>query len=159
MAALNSLIEVNEKHCVELNAFDVLSEKGEGKNVAIVGHFPFIPKLRKVAHTLWVLEKNPRPEDLHAEEAERILPQADVVGITGTSFINHTIDGLLGLCKKESWVMLIGATSPLSPVLFDYGVDMIAGSKVVDFHKAIDCISQGATFRQIEGIKHLIMEK
>ena len=55
--------------------------------------------------------------------------------------------------------MIIGGTSPLSPILFDHGVDMVAGSKVVDPQKAIHCIGQGATFRQIEGIKHLIMKK
>ena len=159
MAALNSLIEVNEKQCIELNAFDELAEKGKDKNIVIVGHFPFIPKLRKLARTLWVLEMNLRPGDLPAEKAEEILPQADVIGITGTALINHTLDGLLSHCKKDSWVMMIGGTTPLSPVLFDYGVDMIAGSKVIDPRKAINCIGQGATFRQIEGIKHLIMKK
>ena len=159
MAALNSLIEVDEKQCIELNAFDELAEQGREKKIAIVGHFPFIPKLRELARTLWVLEMNLRPGDLPAEKAEEILPQADVIGITGTAFINHTIDGLLSLCKKDSWVMMIGGTTPLSPVLFDYGVDMIAGSKVIDPQKAITCIGQGATFRQIEGIKHLIMKK
>jgi len=159
MAALNSLIEINESQCVELNAFDVLAEQGTDKKIAIVGHFPFIPKLRKLARTLWVLEMNLRPGDLPAEKAAEILPQADVIGITGTAFINHTIDELLGLCKRESWVMMIGGTSPLSSVLFDYGVDMIAGSKVIDSQRAVDCISQGATFRQIQGIKHLVMKK
>ncbi len=159
MAALNSLIDIDERHCLELNAFDVLAKKCKDKKVAIVGHFPFIPKLRKLALKLWVLEKNPRPGDLHAEEVVDILPQADIVGITGTSFINHTIDGLLGLCNKGSWIMIVGATSPLSPILFDYGIDMIAGSKVIDSQKAMNCIGQGATFRQIDGIKHLIMKK
>ena len=159
MAALNSLIEVDEKRCIELNAFDELAKQGKEKKIAIVGHFPFIPKLRKLARALWVLEMNLRPGDLPAEKAEEILPQADVIGITGTAFINHTIDELLSLCKKDSWVMMIGGTTPLSPVLFDYGVDMIAGSKVIDSQKAINCIGQGATFRQIKGIKHLIMKK
>jgi uncharacterized protein (DUF4213/DUF364 family) len=159
MAALNSLIEVDEARCIELNAFDELAKQGKEKNIAIVGHFPFIPKLKKLAHTLWVLEMNLRPGDLPAEKADEILPQADVIGITGTAFINHTIDGLLSLCQKDSWVMIIGGTSPLSPVLFDHGVDMIAGSKVVNPQKAIGCIGQGATFRQIDGIKHLIMKK
>lgn len=159
MAALNSLIDIDEGRCVELNAFDVLAETGKGKNVAVVGHFPFVPKLRKIAGTLWVIEKRQRNGDLPAEEAENILPRADVVAITGTSFINHTIDGLLGLCRKDSLVMMVGATSPFSSVLFDYGVDMIAGSKVIDPKKAIQCVSQGATFRQIKGIKHLIMKK
>jgi uncharacterized protein (DUF4213/DUF364 family) len=158
MAALNSLIEMDEERCVELNAFEILAEKGKGKNVCVVGHFPFIPRLRKSAARLWVMEKRPQEGDLSAEEAENVLPLADVVAITGTSFINHTVDKLLSLCRK-SFVMMVGATSPLSPVLFDYGVDMIAGSKVVDPQRAIHCISEGATFKQIKGIKHLIMKK
>ncbi len=158
MAALNSLIEIDEQRCVELNAFEILAEKGKGKNVCVVGHFPFIPRMRKLANRLWVIEKRPQEGDLSAEEAENVLPMADVVAITGTSFINHTVDELLSLCRK-SFVVMVGATSPLSPVLFDYGVDMIAGSKVVDPQKAIQCISEGATFKQIKGIKHLIMKK
>ena len=159
MAALNSLIDIDETRCVQMNAFDVLAEKGKGRDVAVIGHFPFVPKLRKIAGRLWVIEKRPREGDLPADDADRILPQADVVAITGTSFINHTVDELLGLCGKESLVMMIGATTPFSSILFDYGVDMIAGSKVVYQQKTIRCISQGATFRQIEGIKHLIMKR
>jgi len=159
MAALNSLIDTDEERCVELNAFEVLAERGKGKDVAIVGHFPFVPKLREIAGRLWVIEKRPREGDLPSEDAERILPQADVVAITGTSFINHTVDELLGLCKKDSLVMMVGATTPFSSILFEYGVDMIAGSKVIDKQKVIRCLSEGATFRQIEGIKHLIMKK
>jgi uncharacterized protein len=159
MAALNSLIDIDEDRLIELNAFDVLAREGEGKDVAIVGHFPFVPYLRNIAERLWVIEKDPREGDLPAEDAEKILPQADVVAITGTTFINHTVDELLELCRKDSLVMMVGATTPLSPVLFDYGVDMIAGSMVVDPEKAIKCICQGATFRQIEGVKHLIMKR
>ncbi len=158
MAALNSLIDIDEDRCVEVNALEVLAEKGKGKNICVVGHFPFVSRLRKVAKTLWVIEKRPQDGDLPAQEAENVLPQADVVALTGTSFINHTAEELLGLCEK-SWVIMVGATTPLSPVLFDYGVDMIAGSRVVEPQKAIRYISQGATFRQIKGIKHLIMKK
>lgn len=159
MAAINSLIDVDEDRCIKLNAFEVLAEKGRDRDIAIVGHFPFIPRLRRLARTLWVLEKRPREGDFPSEDAKEILPKADVVGITGTSLINHTIDGLLDLCKADSWVMMIGSTTPLSPILFDYGIDMIAGSKVIDQQMAIRCISEGATFRQIEGVVHLVMEK
>ncbi|OPL17112.1 MAG: hypothetical protein AVO38_05780 [delta proteobacterium ML8_D] len=158
MAALNSLIEVDEDHCIELNAVDILAEKGRGKNVCVVGHFPFIPRIRRLAKRLWVIEKRPQEGDLPPEQAEKVMPMADVVAITGTSFINNTVDELLSLCI-DSFVVMVGATSPLSPVLFDYGVDMIAGSRVVDPQSVIRCISEGATFRQIRGIKHLIMKK
>jgi uncharacterized protein (DUF4213/DUF364 family) len=158
MAVLNSLIDIDEKKCLEVNALEILADKGKGKNVCIIGHFPFVSKIRELANRLWVIEKRPQKGDFSAEQAQNIVPLADVVAITGTAFINHTVDELLGLCK-DSFVMMVGATSPMSSILFDYGVDMIAGSKVVDQQKSIRCISEGATFRQIRGIKHLIMSK
>jgi len=158
MAAINSLIDIDEASCVEENAFDILAREGLDKKVAIVGHFPWVSKLRAVARKLWVIEQRPEEGDLPAEAAESILPQADVVGITGTSFINHTMEKLLEL-SKSSFTIMVGPTSPLSPVLFDYGVDVIAGVKVVEPEKTIRCISEGAIFGQIEGIKLVTMAK
>ncbi|MEW6375207.1 MAG: DUF364 domain-containing protein [Thermodesulfobacteriota bacterium] len=158
MATLNSLIDIDEKKCTEKNAFEILLEKGEGKNVAVVGHFPWIPKLREKIKNFWVLEQRLREGDLPAKEAAKILPECDVVGITGTSFINHTIEGLLNLCKKAFFV-LIGSTSPLSPILFDYGIDAICGAKVIDAEKVVRSISEGATFKEITGVRLLTLSK
>jgi len=52
---------------------------------------------------------------------------------------------------------MVGPTSPLSPVLFDYGIDVIGGSMVVDSEKTIRSITEGATFRQVKGVKNLNM--
>ncbi|MFC1864738.1 Rossmann-like domain-containing protein [Chloroflexota bacterium] len=159
MATINSLIEVNEGDCVELNAGDLLVQKGEGKRVAIIGHFPFIPKLRKAAKELWIIEKKPQEGDLPEAEADRLLPQADVVGITGTAFTNHTLEHLLGLCNSKAYVVILGDTTPLSPVLFDYGISALSGTKVIDPKTVLLCVSQGATFRQIRGVRFLTMER
>jgi len=158
MAAINSLIDIDESRCSEKNALNILLEKGKGKNIAIVGHYPWLPKLREAACNLWVIEKRPRKEEgeLPAEAAEEFLPQADVVGLTGTAFTNHTIEKLLDL-SKDKFIVMIGPTSPLSPVLFDYGIDVIGGAKVVDPEKTIRSISEGATHTQTEGVKHLNM--
>ena len=156
MAAINSLIDIDETRCVEKNAFDILAEKGRDRNIAIVGHFPWIPRLKKIARNLSVIEQRPREGDLPAEASEEILPKADVVGLTGTAFTNHTLEKLLKLSKGK-FIVMVGPTSPLSPVLFDYGVDVIGGSKVVDPEKTIRSISEGATFRQVEGVRHLNM--
>jgi uncharacterized protein (DUF4213/DUF364 family) len=158
MATINSLIDIKESKCIEKNAFEIILEKGQGKNVAIVGHFPWIPKLKGKMKNLWVLEQRLREGDLPAKEADRILPQCEVVGITGTSFINHTLEGLLNLCK-EAYVLLIGPTSPLSPLLFDYGIDAICGSKIIDPDQLIRSISEGATFREVTGVRLLTMIK
>jgi len=159
MATINSLIEIDEQRCTELNAGELLSSKGDGKKVAIVGHFPFVPQLRSVAKELWVIEREPQEGDFPEVEADSFLPQADVIGITGTAFTNHTLEHLLGLCNPKAYVVILGGTTPLSPVLFDYGISALSGTRVIDSKTALRCVSQGATFRQIKGIRLLTIER
>jgi uncharacterized protein (DUF4213/DUF364 family) len=159
MAAINALLEVDESRCVELNAEEVILKHGADKNVAIVGHFPFIPRVREVAEKLWVLEKRPVGGDLPAEMAAEVLPQTDVAAITGTSLINHTFEGLMKLCRPDALVIVLGPTAPLSPLLFDHGVDVVSGSKVVDAAAVLRYIGQGATFKQVKGVRLLTITK
>ena len=159
MAAINSLLEVDPDSCIEVNAAEVILKKGEGKNVVIVGHFPFLPRVREKAKNLWVIEKNPREGDLNETEADRFIPQADVVAITGTSLTNHTLPHLLELCNREAFVIMLGDTVPLLPGLFDYGVHALSGTRVTDAELALKCVSQGANFRQIKGTRKLTMVK
>ena len=159
MATINSLLDLNEDECLDLNARDLIADKGKGKRITIVGHFPFISEIRKLARELWVIEKNPRKDDFPEEMAGELIPKSDVVGITGTTLTNHTIDGLLELCRPESYVVLLGDSAPLSPVLFDYGVNAISGTRVIDSDIALKCVSQGATFRQIKGTRRLTLLK
>jgi uncharacterized protein (DUF4213/DUF364 family) len=155
VAAINSLLDVDENSAVEINASDVLMRRGAGKNVALVGHFPFIPRLRKSVSNLWVIEQHPSRDDYPAQSAADLIPRADVVALTGSALINHTLDGLLELCRPEALVMLLGPSTPLSPVLFDYGVNIIAGSRVVDEDAVLHAIGQGATFQQVRGVRLL----
>ncbi len=157
LATLNALLDVDVDACVELNAADVIAEQGAGKRVAIVGHFPFTPRIREIAGTLWVLELNPREGDIPAARAPELLPQADVVALTGTSLLNHTFDELISFCRPESYVVVLGGTTPLSPLLFESGVDDISGTHIVNPAAARLSINQGATFRQIRGKQLLTM--
>ena len=159
IAAINSLLEIDENSCIELNAAELIVEKGKGKRVAIVGHFPFIHRVRKYSKDLWVIEKNPKEGDFDEAEAENLIPGADVVAITGTALTNHTLEYLLDLCDSRAYVVLLGDSAPLSPMLFDYHVDAVSGTKVVDPTLALRCISEGANFRQIKGTKRLTMMK
>lgn len=157
MAAFNALLEVDEVACTEINAEEVTVERGADRRIAIVGHFPFVERVRRAADTCWVLEQHPHPGDLPAEYADEVLPRTDVVALTGTSLINHTFDDLIDLCRPDAFVILLGASAPLSPVLFDYRVDAVCGTRVVDVPAALQAVSQGATFRQIPGKRLLTM--
>ncbi len=159
MATINSLLGVDEKKCIELNAADLLVQKGEGKRVAIIGHFPLIPKLKQAVKEFWVIEKNAGEGDLPESAAEDLLPKADVIGITGTSLINNTFKHLLEICNPKAYIILLGVTAPLSTVLFEYGVSAVTGTIVVEPEKVLRYVSQGATFRQITGIRLLTLKK
>ena len=159
MATINSLIEIDEKQCAEVNAGDLLTRKGEGKRVAIVGHFPFVPRLRSAAKELWVIERRPQEGDFAEADSEKFLPQADVVGITGMTFTNHSLEGLLRLCNPKAYVVILGDTTPLSSILFDYGISAISGTRVIEPETVLHCVCQGATFRQLKGKRLLTMER
>ena len=159
MAAINSLLKIDETSCLELNAAELILAKGMNKRVAIVGHFPFVHRVREKAEELWVIEKNPQEGDLEEVQAEQVIPLADVVAVTGTSLTNHTFDELMALCRPDAFVVLLGDTTPLSPVIFDYGVDAVSGTKVVNQESVLQCISQGANFRQIRGTRLLTLLK
>jgi len=157
VAAINSMLDADESRAVEVNAFEVLANRGRGKNVALIGHFPFIEELRQTVKTLWVIEQHPAEDEYPAESATDLLPQADVVAITGSTLVNHTLDDLLVLCKPQASVMMLGSSTPLSPVLFDHGVDILSGTRVVDEAAVLRTVGQGASFRQVEGVKLLTL--
>jgi len=157
MAAFNALLEVDESAYTDLNAEEVIVEQGTGRRVAVVGHFPFVERVRQAAEICWVLELRPRPGDLSAGHAAEVLPQADVVALTGTSLLNHSFDDLVSLCRPEAFVVLLGASAPLSPVLLERGVDAVSGTKVVDVPAVLRAVGEGATFRQIPGKRLLTM--
>lgn len=160
-AALNALIPRRPNTWVNVNAEEVIAEHGAGKMVALVGHFPFIRRLEDRVGELVVIERNPRPGDLPAAAAEEVIPQAGVVAITGTTWINKSLGDLLALCQPDTHVILLGPSTPLSPVLFDYGVDMLCGAVVEKIEPVKRTVLQGGNFRQVHkaGVKLVTIAK
>jgi len=159
VAAINSLLEVDERRMRDLNAATLLADRGRGRNVAIVGHFPFVSRLRDSVGALSVIEQVPVEGDHPAEAASDLLPRADVVGITGSALINHTLDGLLALCRPGALVVVLGPSTPFSPVLFDHGVSVLAGAYVTDEEAVLRTAGQGASFQQVEGVRRLMWSR
>lgn len=159
IAAINSILPIDESLCVDLNAEDEIRSQGKGKRIAIIGHFPFVKSLSAEARELWVFELpgRERPGDITNNKAEALLPQAEVVAITSTTLINHTLGGILDLLAPDAYKMMLGPSTPLSPVLFEYGFDAISGSIVVDRNQVLKCISQGANFRQVKGVRKVTL--
>jgi len=149
LATVNALLLRRPDSWVDLNAEDVIASHAAEKSVALIGHFPFTERLRTRVGHLTVLELNPLLSDLPVSEAERALPEAQVVAITGMTLLNHTLVGLLDLCDPDALVILLGPSVPLSSFLFDRGVDILCGSIVTSIDQVLATVRQGGTFRQV----------
>ena len=114
--------------------------------------------LVSVARRCWIVEQEPQAGDLPAAAADRVIPDSEVVVITGSAFANRTLEGLLALARGKD-VVVLGPSAPLSPVLFDYGVFAIGGTLVEDVDLVVRQVREGATYRQLRGVKRVMMLK
>ncbi len=63
------------------------------------------------------------------EDQEKLLPECDVVIISGTTMINQTLEELLDWCQNAREIVLVGSSTPMYPEAFkDTGVTVLAGS-------------------------------
>jgi len=159
MASLNSLLEIDYAKLHEINAKHIIADRAAGKNLMIVGHFPFVNTIRSTVRNLWVMEKQPGAERISEEEGYQLLPEADVVAITGSSLINHTFERIMSNCKSASFKIMLGPSTPLSPVLFDYGLDAIGGALVEVVNTVLAEVERGAAFRRLKGVRTVVMAK
>jgi uncharacterized protein (DUF4213/DUF364 family) len=159
VAAINSLLASKSNCSTELNAYEWLYANIKDRDVAIVGHFPFIDRVRSMARNLWVLEKNPRPGDIPAEESQPYLQKAEIIAITGSSIVNHSFDDVLSMCNPRAVIMVLGPSTLLSPVLFDHGVSILSGAYVADEDECLLTLEQGGSFHQVQGVKRISLFK
>jgi uncharacterized protein (DUF4213/DUF364 family) len=158
-AALNALLaarRVAEGAAFgEENGLDLIARLSAGKRLVVVGGFPYLKTIRLEAAQSWVLELEPEDDQLPASAAPDVIPQADVVGITGSTLANGTLEGLLALCRRDAFVAIIGPTTPLSPVLFDYGADVLCGSLAQNPAQALESVFAGGSTRRIPGMRQV----
>jgi len=97
LAAANALLVSTVKGFTEEKAVSILRERGAGKRVAMIGHFPFADELRESCDELLVFERGlgRRDGDLGDEAIDHLLPTADVVAVTATTLLNRTLPGVL----------------------------------------------------------------
>ena len=146
VAAINSMIKPKGKK--DVNAQDFILEEGANKKITMVGRFPKWAEIKAVAKEFWALDCDPNALDpkegiITDVAAEYVFPESDMIIITGSTLINKGMERYLELARKEdAYTILLGPSTPMSEVLFDYGVDMLAGAEVIDPESLLKKISQ-----------------
>jgi uncharacterized protein (DUF4213/DUF364 family) len=112
------------------DVFNCLLDDMRGKRVAVVGHFRNLERVAAVSE-LSILERRPHPGDFPDPACEYILAHQDIVVITATTLINKTLPRLLEISRRAR-VVLAGPSTPLAPLLFNHGIEILGGLIVRD---------------------------
>ncbi len=134
------------------NPFHSMRERYAGKKVVVVGHFPNVKGMAEISD-LTVLERDCQsPLDTPDPACEYLMSEQDYAFITGITLTNKTAPRLFELCADVP-VILTGPSAVAAPVLFERGVDVIAGSVVVDAETAMQALRLGSHDLWRAGIK------
>ena len=154
-ALLGARLRARDTALGDENGLDLIARLSAGKRLAVVGRFPYLEDIRLPARESWVLELRPAGDELPAAAAPEVIPRADVVGITGSTLANGTLEGLLALCRRDAFVAIIGPTTPLSPVLFDYGASILCGAIADDPQRMLEGVAAGGSTRRLPGMRQV----
>ena len=136
-----------------IDAFDA-TEINPGDNVVVVGAFvPFLRELKRRRQPFLVLEQDPAtlkadglPFFRPANEADSVVPEADVVLITGTTLINDTLEQLLTLTKPTARVTMVGPTVSLLPDAFlRRGVNILGTVRITAPDEFLEMLAEGGS--------------
>jgi uncharacterized protein (DUF4213/DUF364 family) len=159
MAAINCAINRDIMNTKSLNAKTLILEKGKNKKVGIIGHFPFLEEQKDAYKACYIFEKHPRPGDLKEEDIPKFLPTVDVAAITATSITNHTFEDIIRHLPKKSYNIILGPSTPLSTLLFDYGMHAVSGSVVTDYGLLRKHVLQATPTRYLPGLSMISIVK
>jgi len=161
IATLNALAErcweVRPHPLVELrrglDAFDA-NDFRVGERTVVVGAFvPFLKELKRRGLPYLVLEQDPAtlkademPFFRPAEQARMVIPQGDVVLITGTTLLNDTLENLLAWARPDARVTMVGPTVGVFPDAFlRRGADILGSVRITDPDAFLELLAEGGS--------------
>ena len=114
---------------------------------------PFLKELKRRGQSFLVLEKDPltlKSDELPffrpAEQAGEIVPQADVLLITGSTLVNSTLEDLLAMARPEARVTVVGPTVGMLPDAFlARGADVLGCVRITEPDTFLDLLAEGGS--------------
>lgn len=103
----------------------------KGKTIAAVGHLNMTEEIHREAKKVYIIERTPQCGDYPDTACDYLLPQCDIVFITGSAIINKSLPHLLELCRNACTI-LTGPSVPMCPQLLEHGIDRLAGLVITD---------------------------
>ena len=148
MAAVNAFYNTADCGCLKPGANALDGIRLDGKTVGFIGHLPghsgITEDVLTPAKDFFIIEREPKPGDYPDPACEYLLPQCDIVVITGSAAINKTMPRLLELCQGKR-VILTGPSVTCCPALLGLGIERLHGRVITDPLPMLEAIVEKRT--------------
>lgn len=134
------------------------AEKNDGSlpRAVVIGHFPHLAAIAEHADVS-VLERASRADtDLPDTACEYLLPDADIVVMTGMTLANKTMPRLLEL-SRDALTCVVGPSATICEPVLDAGANLVAGSVVADAALACEVVTCGAPLHGSGALEHVLV--
>ena len=176
IATLNAMSQhileiINPYRKLEENLMNHLKINKNSKVIFIGQIKPLIQKISKITNSITIIENNiSEPTSFKRFKIATNMNQlkeeeltTNVLFCTGTALINNTMEEILRRFKRKAQqIILIGPTASMIPdILFDYGVDIVAGMKIFNTDSTIKVLQEGGgtkIFKQF-GTKYCLIKE
>ena len=137
----------------DTDGFDLLKIQPT-ETVSLIGAFgPYIRRLKIMGNPFFIVERNTqtlRPDEMkyYKPESEMsfALKESEVVIVTGTAIVNHSIDTILSFVSNGKRTAIIGPTASMIPdAFFERGVNVMAGVRILESDLMIKILKQGGS--------------
>ena len=135
------------------NAFDDVDPRRYDYSVVVGALVPMLKKLISADADFTVMEMDSRTlkgkeldHYLPPSEADKCVPKADLMVITGVTVLNDTLPGLLELRKPGAEIIVTGPTVSMLPdAFFKRGVTSLGGIVVTKPDELLDLLCEGGS--------------
>ena len=114
--------------------------RGEAGRVVVVGGFPGQAELFPRAQ---VIDADPQPGEYPIVAIDSLVPGCAAAVVTSSTLINRNLPRILRLAHGAR-VALTGPSTPLTPRLHDYGIDVLGGLVIRDTNGLAAAVEGGA---------------
>ncbi len=142
-AAINAFHNRFDLEGNDTNGLDLIQDFG--KQTVVVGQFPGLAT--RVPNAA-VIERDPKSGCYPESAAADLLPNAKHVLITASALTNGSLSELLTF-TKGAHIVLVGPSAPLSPTLFDWGVNAICGFVAKNTEALLQTVMEGGAVAAI----------
>jgi uncharacterized protein (DUF4213/DUF364 family) len=138
---------------VDADALDAV-RMPEESTIAVIGAFvPILRKLKGRGGKWWVIEQDPKTlksdEIKHfipSDQSEKAIATADVLIVTGVTLVNHTLENILKVARRDAEIAVFGPTASMLPdALFARGVRVVGGVWVKKPDELLDVLASGGS--------------